>query len=334
MLLHLKPIVDADLPYPAVLVFPSWEKSLENYDSVTQEGIANLILGVFSYGLDEQFSDVPEIVDYARMNSERFLSLAEQRQLFVAPGGRAGESIDEALGRYRKEIFTLRSAKHQQQVSCASDAELVFQGIFERLTPQYHLLENADELNAQPVLPLRQQWHYFRLTAQSLEHALHQKELLDSKTIANVHALNNEKFKWLGNVPLDALVELRVREENKTFRQRMQQVTEPLGETKLADLNLVTAEVAREVASLLGEHKQEATKIQEEFDLRHKQTAVASWSTAAAVFLPVVAPILGGAAPFALAAKYGWDKLEERKAKNELSRSLLGVLAEASQQDS
>jgi len=29
-LLRLKPLVDADLPYPAVMVFQSWEKSLEN----------------------------------------------------------------------------------------------------------------------------------------------------------------------------------------------------------------------------------------------------------------------------------------------------------------
>jgi hypothetical protein len=32
-LLQLKPLVDADLRYPPVVVFPSWEKSLEEHDA-------------------------------------------------------------------------------------------------------------------------------------------------------------------------------------------------------------------------------------------------------------------------------------------------------------
>ena len=34
-LLHLKPIVDADLPHCPVFVFPSWEKLLEDTDPQT-----------------------------------------------------------------------------------------------------------------------------------------------------------------------------------------------------------------------------------------------------------------------------------------------------------
>ncbi len=45
-LLQLKPLVDAQLSYPAVIVFPSWEKSLETCDTVTQDGIAKLTLEV------------------------------------------------------------------------------------------------------------------------------------------------------------------------------------------------------------------------------------------------------------------------------------------------
>jgi hypothetical protein len=39
-LLRLKPLVDANLPYPAVVIFQSWEKSLETQDEVTKKGLA------------------------------------------------------------------------------------------------------------------------------------------------------------------------------------------------------------------------------------------------------------------------------------------------------
>ena len=38
LLLHLKPLVDADLPYPPIVLFPSWEKTLELQDRQTREG--------------------------------------------------------------------------------------------------------------------------------------------------------------------------------------------------------------------------------------------------------------------------------------------------------
>ena len=42
-ILHIKPLVDAEFRYPAVMVFPSWEKLLEHNDAQTQAGISTLI---------------------------------------------------------------------------------------------------------------------------------------------------------------------------------------------------------------------------------------------------------------------------------------------------
>ena len=41
MLLHLKPLVDVELSYPAIWVFPSFEKSLEEKGEETKTGIRN-----------------------------------------------------------------------------------------------------------------------------------------------------------------------------------------------------------------------------------------------------------------------------------------------------
>jgi hypothetical protein len=62
-LLHLKPLIDAELPYPAIFVFQSWEKRLEKDDEKTLTGIENLIAGFFSHYTGNQFGDVGEVLD-------------------------------------------------------------------------------------------------------------------------------------------------------------------------------------------------------------------------------------------------------------------------------
>src|SRR5262249_14195472 len=63
-LLRLRPIVDSHLPYPAVIVFPSWEKSLEENDEFTQDGIGELALSFFSHYLGARFEDESEIIEF------------------------------------------------------------------------------------------------------------------------------------------------------------------------------------------------------------------------------------------------------------------------------
>src|SRR5207249_431585 len=55
LMLHLKPLIDADLPHPAILIFPSWEKTLETRDEITRDGIGRIILDFFSHYLDTSF---------------------------------------------------------------------------------------------------------------------------------------------------------------------------------------------------------------------------------------------------------------------------------------
>src|SRR6266478_8082538 len=60
-LLHLKPIVDAQLPYPAVMVFPSYERTLEIQDAKTQAFISEFLLTVLSNKSTREFESVADI---------------------------------------------------------------------------------------------------------------------------------------------------------------------------------------------------------------------------------------------------------------------------------
>ena len=99
-LLHLKPLIDADLPYPAVVLFPSYEKSLEDRDLVTQRGIRRLAAGILSSCLGKELGDGEELERYVVGNQAVFMNLVENHNLYIAPGGEVGQPLSVALPMY------------------------------------------------------------------------------------------------------------------------------------------------------------------------------------------------------------------------------------------
>jgi len=214
-----------------------------------------------------------------------------------------------------------------------SDAELVWLGICERIAPQYHLLENAEELGAQPMLCLLPHWHYYKLCSETFESRLVTKNLLSQETISSLRALNEPSMEWLGNIPIRALAELRERNENEEFRKRISSFTSALHDASLEDVDRITREVSRGVAALIADHRNEVRRIEEKYRPKYRKTAIAAWVTAAAAFVPALAPFLASLAPIGLAGKYINDKLDERAERKQAAKSLTGVLAAAQENE-
>ncbi len=331
ILLHLKPLVDADLAYPAVYVFPSWEKSLENTDSQTQAQIESLTCGVLSKEIGRKFESLGELLGYAKEHESEFLGAVEQRRIFVGPGGSPRQSLAKNLELYREHMKEWRADQFQADAARWSTGELVARGLVERLAPQSHLLENAEELAANPMLCLEQHWHYYRLCTDYFEERLKDRGLLSSETISDVRAINQPELEWLGNVPIESLAQLRLNNENEDFRSHIRGFTKALHEAELSDLDRVTAEVSRGIASLLMDHQKRVHQIDEGYRGRYKKTALATWVSAAALMIPSLAPFLPALTAGGAALKYLSDKIDERKARKEHAKSLLGVLAAASE---
>jgi len=134
-LLHLKPIVDAQLPYPAVMVFPSYERTLEIQDAKTQAFISEFLLTVLSNKFGREFESVADIARFASQEGDEFLRIVESQNLFVASGCNPTQALTEQLKIYRETIADWRSEEHQEQVAAYSDGQTVFQGLVERLIP-------------------------------------------------------------------------------------------------------------------------------------------------------------------------------------------------------
>jgi len=64
--------------FPPFLVFPSWEKSLEERDEVTISSIKQFVVDVFSHYIEPTISNIEDIFTYANSNEDEFLRRIEQ----------------------------------------------------------------------------------------------------------------------------------------------------------------------------------------------------------------------------------------------------------------
>jgi len=326
-LLRLRRLVDADFGYPPLIVFPSWERTLALTDIYTRGRIDLLISHVLSVYLGKQFSNVIEIAEYASSHGDKFLAAVESSNLFVAPGGTVGEPIQAAISRYRSEVQQWRAGVHLEDLKRLSDAQLVYNAILERLEPQFHVIENANELKAQPLFAITAQAHYFNLCASASNNILVENEIITPPTRATMKALSQLRFEWLGNAPIAALVEMRQKNENEQFRDKLSKSIASLNSASLEDLDRVASEVGLAIGALLNDHKQEARRIEEEYKNKFAGIAGGAWLTAAVSAIPYLAPLFAAVQPLLLTKQYTETKLSQKREKRELANSLLGILA-------
>lgn len=343
-LLPLRPLVDARLPVPPVVVFPSFEEALEQHDAVTQVGIESLLLQVTTPICEGSISGVGDLFEYARKQQDKFLRAVMDAQLFVPQGHGPGEFKDahDALKAHIASVEGVQSKRMVDALKNAPSGIAVLMVLMGRLRPQFHLLENANELQAQPLMALAVQWHYFGLCAKASARELVNKQVLSEANYVTLQALQDDSVSWLANIPIDGLLEMRRNMEVSTFREELKKYTSQLAAAGPLELDDVVKEVNHGLSSLIQRH----TKAMEDVKGKYwpKIVGAAAGATVGAVglgslaFLPALAAVaavavpagavlgaLGGGAVGAMKELAG-AKAEQRQ----LSRhSLLGILAAA-----
>jgi hypothetical protein len=328
-ILHLKPLIDSDFGDPAVVVFPSWERMLESQDSYTQRALGSFIAGVVGNELGLEFESLMELSRYAEEQEEAFLRGIESAQLLVAPGGAPGDPLRQGINAYRKEISRYRDERWQRFAEQASDSAVVLNGLQERLSRFYHLLENADELSASPLLCLESHWHYLSKCASFLAARVRAPDVISSGLARVVEAIAGPALQWLDHLRLEDVVSVRREGGNQEFRRRLGSEMALLHESARGDLAEVTSRVLLTAKTLVREYDIELEAIRARFQKKYAWTAVAAAAAATTAFIPLLAPLVGATAPLVIGASYAAEKLDEIDERKRAQRSLMGVLAKA-----
>lgn len=92
-----------------------------------------------------------------------------------------------------------------------------------------------------------------------------------------IDALSTQTFQWLSNVPIDALVEMRLNNENEVFRKRLSDSISILNDVDLRNLDRVARKATTSIGGLLNDYGSEAKKLDDKYRLKYKQLASQSW---------------------------------------------------------
>jgi hypothetical protein len=328
-ILRLKPLVDADLGIPPVVVFPSFDRFLQQHDQTTREKLTEFVGGTLGILLNLPLTCIEDAAAFATAHPEEFLGAVSAKQLLVAPGGPIGEPLDDALRRYISEIGQWRTPSYMSDLSRLSDAQIVCNALLERLEPQFHLIDNSIAMRAQPLLSVDQQAYYFRLSAKACGDSLERESTISAATRASIEALAAQQFEWLSNATIDALVEMRLNNENVHFRKSLAESTSILRDADFEDIDRVAAEVTSGIGGLLNDYRSEAKRLDEKYRRKYSGLAGSSWLSLGAFLIPHLAPLVAAVPGIRLAGKYANTKLEERDERKSLANSLVGILANA-----
>lgn len=206
-ILQLRPLVDAELPVPPVFVFPSFEEGLEQRDAHTKLGIERLALRMVAPCCDGTVASIDDLFEYAEKHGDPFAQSLLANGLFIPPGGAVRQQlgVEEAARAYIAGLEGMRSAKMLEAMKAMPTGVLLLNGVIERIRPHFHLLENASELGAQPLLSQPAHWHYFEKCAQLNAEDLRRKSVLSEQAFQTLRAVQDDSLSWLAKISVDTL---------------------------------------------------------------------------------------------------------------------------------
>jgi len=340
-ILQLRPLVDAGLPVPPVFVFPSFEEGLEEHDAHTKHGIERLAIRMVAPLCEGTVASVGELFEYANKHGEPFAQALLASGLFIPPGAQPDQrfGVAEAAKAYIAALEGVRSEEMLAKMKALPKGVLLLNGVFERIRPHYHLLENATELGAQPLLSQRAHWHYFEKCAQANAEDLRRKSVLSEQAFLTLRAVQDDSLSWLATIPIQTLTELIANNEHRWLREELNKYTAQLAGGEAIDTNDMVREVSFGLASLVQRQQRAMNDIERKYAPKKVAAYLGGGSglaiAAVAALLPSLSPLLSVAIPAAAAATavgsgvlgFGKEKIGEQVEKRQAERSMLGVLA-------
>jgi hypothetical protein len=341
--LSLTPLVFAKTTTPPVFLFPSFEEYLNENDAHTIRGQEELSLSLLKQACDGTFSSISEVMEYAIKHEEKFVTSVLNNRLFIPPGFSPNQHFtrDEAVRGYLDSVQGYRKEEHVAELRMLPTGLLMFNGVVERIAPQYHLLENASELNAQPLLHQETHWHYFEKCAHANTVELVRKEVLSEQAFQNLRAVHDRSLAWLANIPIEALAAMIEAGEHRWLRDELGKFTTQLAAAKTSNLEATVREVRHGLDSIVQRQTKAMREIEKKYEPK-KWQALAGTGTALAVagtatMLPMLAPTLGAVVPAVAATTalllgtrtFIQEKVGEIVEKRQARSSMVGILAAA-----
>lgn len=341
-ILQLRPLVEAEFAVPPVFVFPSFDRPLQDNDAHTMHGMEQLALRILSPLCDGTVASMGDLFDFARKSEDAFVQAVLENRLFVPPGGDPKCVLQPggAVKDYIAQLQGVRSREALDALKKLPAGVVILNGVIERLAPHYHLMENAHELGAQPLLSQATHWHFFEKCASANAADLRRREVLSEQSFQTLRAVQDDNLSWLANIPVEGLRELIANDEHRWLREELNKYTNQLASAGEIDTNDMVREVSHGLASLVQRQQRAMNDIEKKYEPKKWAAYLgggAGLAVVGAAMLPILSPFLGVAIPVVTAAAaigggalgFGKEKVGELVEKRQAQQSMIGMLAAA-----
>lgn len=341
-ILQLRPLINAEFPVPPVFVFQSFEQPLQDNDAHTMHGIEQLALRLLGPLCDGTVASIGDLFEYARKRENVFVKAVLENRLFVPPNGDPNRHLqpNDAVREYIAQIEGRRSKENLDTLKKQQVGVVILNGVLERVAPHYHLIENANELGAQPLLSQAVHWHYFEKCAVANAIDLHRRDILTAQAFETLRAFQDNSLSWLASIPVDGLRELIANNEHRWFREELSKYTNQIASAGEIDTNEMVREVSHGLASLVQRQQRAMNDIEKKYESKKWEAYLvggAGLTVAGSAMLPMLSPFLSVAIPaVAAVAAVGSGALKfisakggEHIEKRQAQKSMIGVLATA-----
>lgn len=200
--LQYKDIALLDLDKPIIAILPDRHRLDEHYEKYINLCAEQDTIAYGNSLFSQKFSDSREFLEYLRSikDPRKFSEIVKDPKRLAFSTEWDG-NYENHINRYIQE--------NQQKLGVKSPGDAVFFNMFSRFSQANNSLQRSSSLRGTPVIRAETSWLWFNIMLQE------NSETYDEQGLKNLHisraletTVKNE-VSWLGQVPIDALIEIR-----------------------------------------------------------------------------------------------------------------------------
>ena len=200
--LQYKDIALLDLDKPIIAILPDRHRLDENYEKYINLCAEQDTINYGNTLFDQNFSDPKELLEYLRSikNPKKFSEIVKDPKRLSFSTEWDG-SYENHISRYIQE--------NRQKLGTISPGDAVFINMFSRFSQANNSLQRSSSLHGTPVIRAETSWLWFNIMLKENSKAYDDQGLKNLHISRALQTTVKNEISWLGEVPIDALIEIR-----------------------------------------------------------------------------------------------------------------------------
>ena len=268
-LLQYREAVLADVDPPIAVILPGQFGTDESYRDLISSVSENDILKHSSVVLGRDFASVEELREYTR----RFKTSHELVKALARPDRLLFDSEDSSPLEQQIDAYF---ADEGRILKLSGVGDIVYTQALSRMQQANDALLHSRSVGGVPVMDAETSWRYFNW---KLEYDASRQDVQEEEGLHVIHALQNAArgdMKWIGQLPLDALLEIRRSGALEEIRAILGSGVREIARSRPSDFRATTSKVAQNVRHAFEDHERRLDELRKK-NWRFAGRDIGSW---------------------------------------------------------